>query len=241
MIHTVEIDLTTPGLEVFVTPGTATSDNTETIARTTTEFLHAFDMQVAVNANFFYPFREHTPWDYFPRSGDRVNAIGQAISNGQPYSPPQQDWFVLCVDGTQRAQILTRDRCPVETQQAVSGSAVLLQGGQPSPTHPNAADSDGLYSRTAVAVDRAGETLWLVAIDDKQPLYSEGVTLAELTTLLMELGADAALNLDGGGSTTLVAATSDGSVVLNSPIHAKVPMVERPVANHVGIRVRSRF
>ncbi len=44
------------------------------------------------------------------------------------------------------------------------------------------------------------------------------------------------MNLDGGGSSTMVVAGRDGqSRVLNSPIDNYIPGRERPVANHLGI------
>jgi hypothetical protein len=55
MIHIVTVDLTAPGVGIFVTPGEPTSDLTETNARTVSEFLQEFKLQLAVNANFFYP------------------------------------------------------------------------------------------------------------------------------------------------------------------------------------------
>jgi Phosphodiester glycosidase len=234
VIHTVAIDLTAPGIEVLVTPGNATPDNTETNARTTSEFLQAFKLQLAVNANFFWYFREKTPWDYFPKSGDRVNTVGQSISNGVSYSKAEPDWSVLCFSSTHRASIISEGKCPIGTQQAVAGSTTLVDKSEPLKARQDTADSDGLYSRTVVAVDRSGEKLWIIAVDDKQPLYSEGVTLAEMTALVMELGAYAAVNLDGGGSTTLVSETRSGVKILNAPIQTKIPMRERPVANHLG-------
>ena len=93
---------------------------------------------------------------------------------------------------------------------------------------------DAPYSRAAVAINKDGQKLWLIVIDGKQPLYSEGATMVELTKIVRELGAHTALNLDGGGSTTLVEATPEGPTLLNAPIHTKLPMRERPVANHVG-------
>jgi exopolysaccharide biosynthesis protein len=56
----------------------------------------------------------------------------------------------------------------------------------------------------------------------------------ELATIIAKLGVDKAINLDGGGSTTLVMATSNGAKVLNAPMRAKLPMNERPVSNHIG-------
>ena len=47
------------------------------------------------------------------------------------------------------------------------------------------------------------------------------------------------MNLDGGGSSTLVVEGPDGEPrVLNSPIDNYIPGRERPVANHLGILVR---
>ncbi len=96
------------------------------------------------------------------------------------------------------------------------------------------AENDKPYPRTAVGLDKQGKTLLLVLIDDKQPLYSEGVTLKELADVLAGYGAYKALNLDGGGSTTLVVETPAGPRVLNAPIHTKIPLRERPIANHLG-------
>ena len=64
------------------------------------------------------------------------------------------------------------------------------------------------YARSAVAVTRDTATLLLVAVDgvprgaDSGP--SVGMTLVEFADLLISLGAFQALNLDGGGSTTLL-------------------------------------
>jgi exopolysaccharide biosynthesis protein len=77
----------------------------------------------------------------------------------------------------------------------------------------------------------------LFVVDGRQPNYSEGMSLPELAQVMLDYGADTALNLDGGGSSTLVMEGNDGKPhVLNSPIHGRVPPGrERPVANHLGI------
>jgi len=234
MLHVVTVDLTAPGIKVLVTPGEQRSIESETNARTTSEFLQEFGVQLAVNASFFHPFREITPWDYYPHTGDRVGAVGQAISNGVEYSFPLENWSVLCISKEQRAQILSDIRCPTGTQQVVSGSHMVVKDGKAVEAPLGSADSDANYSRTAVGVDKTGTRLWMIAIDDKQWLYSEGVSLAELADIAISLGAHTALNLDGGGSTTLVTATPNGFQVLNAPVHTKIPMRERPVANHLG-------
>lgn len=56
--------------------------------------------------------------------------------------------------------------------------------------------------RTAIGVDAEGQIL-LVTVDGRQPGYSVGLKLLPLAKLMQHLGAVSALNLDGGGSTTM--------------------------------------
>jgi exopolysaccharide biosynthesis protein len=50
--------------------------------------------------------------------------------------------------------------------------------------------------------------LWIAAIDDNGP--GQGATLSQAAQLMIRLGASRAINLDGGGSTTLVYEGADG-------------------------------
>jgi hypothetical protein len=61
--------------------------------------------------------------------------------------------------------------------------------------------------------------------------------LSQPVKSLAKLGVYNAINLDGGGSTTLVLANPDKEgkpKTLNAPTHTKIPMRDRPVANHLG-------
>jgi exopolysaccharide biosynthesis protein len=60
------------------------------------------------------------------------------------------------------------------------------------------------HPRTAIGWSTATGRVFLLAVDGRQPPYSDGMTLAELLGLFRALGATDALNLDGGGSTALV-------------------------------------
>jgi hypothetical protein len=63
-----------------------------------------------------------------------------------------------------------------------------------------------------------------MVIDGRQPGYSEGATLAETAALLISYGAYEGMNLDGGGSATLVMQSRLGfPQVLNSPINHGIP------------------
>jgi hypothetical protein len=80
-------------------------------------------------------------------------------------------------------------------------------------------------ARTLAGV-RADGKLLLVTVDGRRPGWSTGMTLPEAARLMRSLGARDALNLDGGGSTTM---TVRGEVV-NRPSD---PGGERPVSNGV--------
>ena len=96
---------------------------------------------------------------------------------------------------------------------AISGETVLLRRGRVV-----ARDDRYLHPRTAVGIDRDSGRVLLVAVDGRQD-FSRGLTQVELARLLRRLGAESALNLDGGGSTTMAGLGRDGTDlrVLNSP------------------------
>ena len=78
--------------------------------------------------------------------------------------------------------------------------------------------------------DESG-VIWLAAIDGRQPDYSIGMTFDDLQRLGDRLRLTDALNLDGGGSTTMVVR---GQVV-NRPSD---PSGARPVADALIVTPR---
>ncbi|MFB3853567.1 MAG: phosphodiester glycosidase family protein [Vicinamibacterales bacterium] len=59
------------------------------------------------------------------------------------------------------------------------------------------------HPRTMIGTDGAG-SIWLVTVDGRNPLVSLGMRFDELQAVARRLGLRNALNLDGGGSTTMV-------------------------------------
>jgi exopolysaccharide biosynthesis protein len=90
----------------------------------------------------------------------------------------------------------------------VGGGPLLLEDGrrieQPELESISQVFFRSRHPRTGVGV-RADGTLLFVTVDGRQPQKSVGMSLPELTELFQELGAVSALNLDGGGSTAMVA------------------------------------
>lgn len=74
-----------------------------------------------------------------------------------------------------------------------------------------------MHPRTAVGIDEDANKVLFLTVDGRQA-HSRGYTMVELANMMQALGAENALNLDGGGSTTMVGHTDLGVLsVLNSP------------------------
>ena len=99
--------------------------------------------------------------------------------------------------------------------QVIGGGPVLLRDGKIY--IPYAEEGFGKsfainrHPRTAMGRTANGD-LWLIAIDGRQKM-SDGATLEETAQILLRLGCTDAINLDGGGSTTIQLF----DVVLNRP------------------------
>ncbi|GAA5121028.1 phosphodiester glycosidase family protein [Pseudonocardia adelaidensis] len=81
---------------------------------------------------------------------------------------------------------------------AVGGSPIMFDG-DPVP----GLDDHERAPRSAAGASDDGRRMWLLTLDGRQS-DSVGATLQELAQLLRELGVEDAVNLDGGGSSTLV-------------------------------------
>ncbi len=116
---------------------------------------------------------------------------------------------------------------------AVGGGPVLLEDGIILPDGVLGAPLPHQRSpRSAIGIDDQGNLL-LVVVDGRQPQLSAGLNLADFARLLHNLGATHALNLDGGGSSTLVVRElgQTNTLVTNSPSDGRA----RPVGNALMI------
>ena len=230
VLHLATVDLHAPGLR-FVTTAAKTDDELPFKGQLTTGFLKENKLSLAVNGDFFHPWQSDNFWDYYPHIGDPVDVNGVAASEGKVYSSPKDISVraTLYLSEDNHAS-LTR---PKKIYTAIGGHRLLRAGKYKWWETP------ALHPRTAVGIDKTGRYLYILIVDGRQPNYSEGLTPKETADLLMEFGAWDGVNLDGGGSTTMVIAGKDGEpVILNSPIDQHIPGRERPVANHFGLQAR---
>ena len=96
------------------------------------------------------------------------------------------------------------------------------------------------HPRTAVGITEGGRHLIFVVIDGRQAPYSDGMTLREVGWLMLALGARDALNLDGGGSSTMLYADPARDGVLRIANYPSDKEGERAVGDALGIAAECR-
>jgi hypothetical protein len=225
VVHVVRVDLRRPDLIPVATPP---SEGRAVPAQRVRDFAVENDAAVAMNTAFFHPFHSNSPFDYYPRTGDPTEPFGLTMTDGVEFGANRFHKATV---------FLSEDEVGLErfddARWAVTGRTVLVRDGQAQD-----ADEKAIAPRSAIAYD--GDHLWFVVADGRQPGYSEGMTLSALAQLLADKGAQWAIEMDGGGSSTLIDATDRPVRALNCPIHTRLPCRERPVAAQVGVRYAPR-
>ena len=143
-----------------------------------------------------------------------VNADFFNMTNGTPQGPVVMSGSVIKEDMPDNTYFfgIRQDGVPVigdkttflenkpALKMAVGGRHLLVDGDD----FPEAVlePKYGCHPRTAVGICENGDLL-LVVLDGRAPGVSEGLQLPHLARYLKSLGAEMALNLDGGGSTAM--------------------------------------
>ncbi|MFI2858613.1 phosphodiester glycosidase family protein [Paenibacillus sp. JSM ZJ436] len=159
------------------------------------------------------------------KSGEDITFRVSTLFKEKGSSPIREGQAVLSVSGSQRSKLsslsqgdqvtvsLQLDPAWQDVTTAIGGNAMLVKDGVVQPlTDP------AVHPRSAIGTKADGTVIMLV-VDGRQPGFSEGVTLAEMGQLMKDAGAVQALNLDGGGSATMVARLPGEAArkVMNSP------------------------
>jgi hypothetical protein len=235
-IHIVEIDLATPGISALVTPSNGASSG-ETNLQTTRSFVTQHSLEIGINGMFFSS-----------NSGGGYNVSGLAASNGNVYSLFEggrthalnitQNNIASIIRGTSPGGVYGTTHTPATTlYNAITGSERIVDNG--AITAGSSDLSTALHPRSAAGVTADGKLL-LMTVDGRNAGHSLGMTLAEVAATMIEFGAYRAINLDGGGSTTLVFADSTPRLV-NVPVGTGPPNSERAVANNLGFHATRNY
>ena len=214
--HIIEIELSTPGLRFFTTPGNGPDEPRETWCESTHDFVKRVHAQIGINGNFFINDKE-----------SHTELLGLAVSDGDIVSPWDKGGakYAINIDRNNRATFVERAESgagtsrtipEVDLYNALSGTVMLLRDGKIQ------VEVEGdRHPRTGIGKTAENKLLLLLA-DGRQPEYSLGMTYFEMAETFLAYDAIEALALDGGGSTTLVIANPEPQVV-NVPMPIEMP------------------
>lgn len=110
-----------------------------------------------------------------------------------------------------------------KSHEAMGGGPVLLRSGKIAVARPKDTANDPRHPRTLIGETAAGDR-WLIVVDGRQSM-SVGATLYECAEIMRRWECVEALNLDGGGSTSLNLL----GITMNRPSGG----IERLIANGV--------
>ena len=217
-IEALRVDPNADGIVFDTSPSNSIAPR-DTQLITTSGFVRKHRVSVAVNTSFFGPGGE---------VGDNTDLVSLSIRRGRVVSP----WEVrmpdsLVIRGRELSVIddLSPELDGIDF--AVAGNLILHEGE----IDARGVAADSRHPRTALGITEDGRLL-MVVVDGRRPGHSDGVTLEELAQWMIRLGAVHALNVDGGGSSTMVRMGADGPEVMNKPSDGQ----ERPVGASIGVR-----
>lgn len=225
------VDLTSPRVRIVTNAPSLTATGGDALLSTTPTFRVNTGARVAINANF-----------YGTVSASVGDIIGLSANNGVVVSPVRQF-------GSFPDPAITFDRNNLAKIDFIASNDPTIfdavAGVGPSNTDSDPGTllvTDGVNTgatarvqpttrtaRTAVGINQAGTTLYMVTFDIGT--NSSGINLTELASYMISIGAWRAINLDGGGSTSFSATLDNGSTVQNTPSGGSF----RAVANHLGV------
>jgi hypothetical protein len=227
-MHIVRIDLTAPGITFRLTPPGGTR---ETVRQTVLTYANALHAQVAINGHFFLPFPSadlNAMLIGLAASDGNVYSAFEAPA--QSYAIVT-DAPAINIDAMNHASVVHRNTTfadgkhvlePVTLWTVVAGSAQIVTNGVKTiPFYVDAAHPDGqltppgpanysnrnswynqINARSAIGLSADNQTLLLFRVD--RAGGSLGLSISEVADILIkDYGVYNALNLDGGGSTTL--------------------------------------
>ena len=176
---------------------------------------------------------------YMGVSDGRVECLESSVLETGADSPD----FILAARGSMKTFLTEnfkenqRVRLDVEMdpslsdiEDAMGGGSILLENG--SLPDSFSLPISGLHPRTALGINDKGDRFWLVTVDGRNP-SATGMTERELALYMKDLGVWDAINLDGGGSTQMMARRLGDmqATIANNPSGG----TERRIANAIAV------
>jgi len=192
--YALRVDLTNNDIGITATPSNG-GGALETNLQTTPSFISTYNLKAGINANFYSP------------SGGTADVRGCLVWAGNVVSLHESAFPTqLRITAAKVATIVSATQTPTTMHTVVSGDAYhLINGTRLGATSPP-------DSRTSVGLSQDRRFLYMVVVD--QGGGSQGATIRDMSDWMADFGANDAMNLDGGGSSTICTAAAG---VLNVP------------------------
>jgi len=249
-VHIAVVDLRNPRVQVKVSMGNKPADIQppwELAIMTVGAMAQRDGLDLAVNGNIFTGKDRRAILDgqypYF--TGNWARCIGYVMSDGVLAAEHPAEYFfpAVVVDRAGHVRMESFHQPPKDAWQIVGGRNWLVQKGRNVATAANhTSNLDAQIPCTAVGLNADATQMVLVVVDGKRQQFSRGMTSSELADEMLKLGCHTAIDLDGGGSSTMVLRDRvNGLTLMNDPSDGRVLPIDIPVQRAVysalGVKV----
>ena len=185
----------------------------------TSKFAKDSGAVVAMNGSFYNMSKPYNSVCYFKKHGVEEFVFNEKMAqrdNGAVAISAKGKLSIHPADEAEPGNIAPEQTWPtrLDAVSVVSSGPILIVDGK------DARRDEGSFNRNRhprSAVGTAGKKVYLVAVDGRNADNAQGVSLWEFTKIMRWIGAEDALNMDGGGSTTLYAEGQNGTGIVNHP------------------------
>jgi exopolysaccharide biosynthesis protein len=257
--YVVTVDLADPDVSISLATAGPDPDGAgpwQTMLRPVREIAERERFDIAINASYFEITRGTTtqpiPEEAAERSGAPATQpvqrgayvydvwasnVGRTVIDGKVFTEQRyRDWPVVWIGGDSKVGMGSVDQIAPGAKHVITGNGLVLDDGRPPASF--ASNLVARHPRTVVGIDRTGTKLTIFTLDGRLPNISAGMTGAELAAEMQRLGCWDAINLDGGGSTTLLMRDPQTKklTLINQPSDGN----ERAVSDAIGVKINHR-
>ncbi len=213
--HLTTIQLNHPSVVIDATAPVPNKSYT-TLGQTTKDFAQSTHAHVAINAS---PYSYPTELSFKKRTIE-----GIYIYKGSEFSPANENYAALSFSKDKKASITASQKEIDEESSYFSfGGFFIILDENKIIEYKDIKDA-----RTAVGVSEDGYTLFILSVEKNKT--SLGLNYMECAKILQESGANKALQLDGGGSVSLIFPHAPEQSIISN----------RRVANSIGFYILSK-
>ena len=185
----------------------------------TSKFAKDSNAVVAMNGSFYNMKKPYNSVCYFKKHGIEEFVFNEKMAqrdNGAVAISAKGKLTVHAADPNDPGAIAHAQTWPqrLDAVSVVSSGPVLIVEGKDARLDENSFNRNR-HPRSAVGTK--GKKVYLVTVDGRNAENAQGVSLWEFTKIMHWIGAEDAINLDGGGSTTLYVEGENGTGIVNHP------------------------